>query len=165
MLVTHVKTYNLLCTHLSIHQVYCMFFPAQRKKNLSICSNAGLCWAQSHQGITKWKKLWVVKGSSWKGLGVPPSTELLNLSPTPHGVNRLTHTPFSSGSGRGLQPFTRRLLMRFQNSLSKVKGAWPTVKKRSRGEMAALLVKSLLTQNHRTMCSRKAPGIHWEKWC
>lgn len=53
---------------------------------------------------------------------------------------------FSAGSGQGLQPFTRRPLMRFQNSQSKVKGAWPPHEKGWAAERRQLpSVKSLLT--------------------
>lgn len=46
----------------------------------------------------------------------PLATELPGRLPSPtHGVKLLTHAPFSGGSGRGLQPFTRPPLMRFQN--------------------------------------------------
>lgn len=45
----------------------------------------------------------------------PPATELLNPFSPVHRINLLTHAPFSAGSVRGPQPFTRRLLMRFQN--------------------------------------------------
>lgn len=44
----------------------------------------------------------------------PPNSRAPSSSPA-HGVKLLTHAPFSAGSGRGLQPFTRRPLMRFQN--------------------------------------------------
>lgn len=59
----------------------------------------------------------VVKGWLSGVLGVPlgPPTPLQQPPSSAPRVNLLTHAPFAARSGRGLQPFTRWLLMRFQN--------------------------------------------------